>query len=545
MGFFRRLLNLVRPRARRTSDTDHDHWDRHRERRGHHYRHTYGNRDSELSRYPSQDRTSITSHGRPSTTFDERYHTAYNEQPPTSTRRHHDAQFFTALPSAPFSPLSLPATSENLPTIGCLDPPGALGILMHGEQQHNQAERPNLYRTIPLPPVTPTPGNSSASRLSLPGAGNFPHSPFGRLDAPGALGISMHQGHRHFSGTIPLPPVNSTPVNSPVSNNQADSASMVPPQANHLGPEESSPVAGNSTSLPLGSPAQGITYEIPQVLHLANNLKIENPISMQRLLSILLFCSDLEMLSVMINEDDVTHAVDFSSRVAAENLISLSIVTSVESKLILDKFTAPNLWTFHLEWNSQESRNLIPISADIGIDLFVKKSECYLNTLSLVNLFPDEVQLVQCLKLKMSQNLQTLVVRNSGFTGFRSSGRVITEMTLKTLSQFNGNAPLCPSLSKLEITPCCAPDGQLISMVKVRNVSAQDHRTFNLHYSLVLAEVNPFIPSIDWDSQSSFADITLRSRRGASSASHSTSFCNQIPFFSCAIFIHLYKTILL
>ncbi|KAG5731230.1 hypothetical protein E4T56_gene14501 [Termitomyces sp. T112] len=60
----------------------------------------------------------------------------------------------------------------------------------------------------------------------------------------------------------------------------------------------------------------------------------------------------------MINEDDVTHAVNFSGRVAAENLISLSIVTSVEPKLLLDRFTAANLRIFHLEWNSQGNRRV-------------------------------------------------------------------------------------------------------------------------------------------------------------------------------------------
>ncbi|KAG5349867.1 hypothetical protein C0989_001500 [Termitomyces sp. Mn162] len=448
MGFFRRLLNLLRPRAR-TSVTDHDHWDKHRERRGHRYRHTHANRDSELSRYPSQDRTSVTSHGRPSMTYeppsmtyeppsmtheqppmtsDERYRTPYNEQPPTSTRRHHDAQFFTALPSAPFSPVALPGTSGNLPTIGRLDPPGALGILMHDEQQHNQEERPNLYRTIPLPSVTSTPGNS------------------------------------------------------PVSNNQAVSASMVPPQANHLGPEESSPDAGNSTSLLFESPVQGITYEIPQYLHLVKNLKIESPISIRRFLSILT-CSHLEMFSVTTNEDDVTHAVDFSGRVPAGNLISLSIVTSVESKLLLDRFMARNLRIFHLEWNSQGSRIPIPNSADIGIDLFVKQSGCRLNMLSLVNLYIDEVQLVNCLKLNVSAHLHTLVIRNNSFSGIltSSSGRVVTDMTLRTLSQSNGGVPLCPRLSRLEITSCFASDGMLVSMVRARNV--KNKQTFSLHYS--------------------------------------------------------------
>ncbi|KAG5334823.1 hypothetical protein C0989_002950 [Termitomyces sp. Mn162] len=423
---------------------------------------------------------------------DEGYITTYNEQSPTSTRRHHDAQFFTAPPSAPFSPLSLPATSENFPTMERLDPPGALGIIMNGEHQHDQGERHNLYRTISLPPVTPTPGNSSASRLSLSEtSGNLPHSLFGRPDAPGALGISMHQyvqEDSNISGTIPLPMVTSTPVNSPVSNNQADSAPMVPSQANPIGPEESSPVAGNLTSLPSGSPVQGITYEIPRFLHALKNVMIENPISIRRFLSILLSCSHLEKLSVMINEDDVTHAVDFSGQVAAENLFSLSIVTSVESKLFLDRFMARNLRVFHLEWNSQESGILIPNSANIGIDLFVKKSGCRLNTLSLVNLYPDEVQLVNCLKLDVSAHLQTLVIRNNSFSGFLSSpsGRVVTEMTLQALSQFNGDALLCPRLRRLEITSCCAPDGELISMVRARN--ARDNQVFRLHYSFGAGE---------------------------------------------------------
>ncbi|KNZ71676.1 hypothetical protein J132_07587 [Termitomyces sp. J132] len=423
----------------------------------------------------------------PPMTSDERYRTTYNEQPPTSTRRHHDAQFFAALPTAPISPLSLPGTSETLPTIGRLDAPGALGIILNGEHQHDQGERHNLYRTISVPPVTPTPGNSSASRLSLSEtSGSLLHCLFGRLDAPGALGISMHQyvqEDSNISGTIPLPTVTSTPVNSPVSNNQADSAPMVPPQANHLGPEESSPVAGNSTSLLFGPPAQGITYEIPQCLYPLKNLKIENPISVRKLLSILTYCSHLEMLSVMINEDDITHAVDFSGQVAAGNLISLSIVTSVESKLLLDRFMARNLRIFHLEWNSQGSRIPIPNSADIGIDLFVKQSGCRLNTLSLVNLYPDEVQLVNCLKLDASAYLQTLVIRNSSFSGIlsSSSGRVVTDMTLQTLSQSNGGAPLCPRLSRLEITSCHASDGILVSMVRARNV--EEEQTFSLHYS--------------------------------------------------------------
>ncbi|KAG5332035.1 hypothetical protein C0989_007408 [Termitomyces sp. Mn162] len=433
--------------------------------------------------------SSMTSE-QPQMTSDERYRTTYNEQPPTSTRRHHDAQFFAALPTAPISPLSLPGTSETLPTIGRLDAPGALGIILNGEHQHDQGERHNLYRTISVPPVTPTSGNSSASRLSLPEtSGNLPHSPFGRLDAPGALGISMHQyvqEDSNISGMIPLPTVTSTPVNSPVSNNQADPAPMVPSQANPIGPEESSPVAGNPTSLPSGSPLQGITYEIPRYLHALKNIRIENPISIRRFLSILLSCYHLEMLCVMINEDDVTHAVDFSGRVAAGNLFNLSIVTSVESKLLLDRFTAPNLRTFHLEWNCEGSGNPIPRSADIGIDLFLGGSECrLLNTLSLVNLFPDEVQLVNCLKLDVSAKLQTLIIRNSSFSGFLSSsrGRVVSETTLRALSQFNGNTLLCPRLSRLEITSCCAPDGELISMLRARG-----NQAFSLHYSFGAGE---------------------------------------------------------
>ncbi|KAG5351852.1 hypothetical protein C0989_004742 [Termitomyces sp. Mn162] len=427
-------------------------------------------------------------------TFDERYPTTYNEQPSTSTSQHHGGQFFTALQSASLSRLSLPGTSENLPTIGRLDVPDALGISLNGESQY---EHP-IYGTIPLPPLTPTPASSSVSRLSLLGTSeNLLTFPFGWLDAPGALGISMSgedqyvREHPDIYGTIPLPPVSPMPGSTPVSNNQDELAFMVPPQAMHPGTEDSFPVIGNSTSCPSGPPAQGIAYQIPQYLQLVGNLKLENPISIRRFLSILQYCSHLEVLSIMINRDDVTHACGFSARLAAENLIDLSIVTTVESKLLLDTFMAPNLKILYLEWKSQENRDAIPNNADIGIDLFLMESKCYLNTLSLVNLFPDEVQLVSCLKLDVSAKLQALAICNSSFLTIlsRCSGRVVTEMTLQTLSQMNGDVPLCPWLSRLEITSCCALDGALISMVQARNM--QKGQTFKLYYSFGAGEGHP------------------------------------------------------
>ncbi|KAG6859353.1 hypothetical protein C0995_009436 [Termitomyces sp. Mi166 len=321
----------------------------------------------------------------------------------------------------------------------------------------------------------------------------------GRLDAPGALGLSINdepgsdEERPNIYWTIPLPTVTPTQESSSLLNYQEEQDRASVPQV-MPGPHEESSAGGNPISHGSGSSAQGTDWQVPQHLDLITNLKIETPISIGKFLKLIQYCTRLAKISVIINEDDSSQIIN-STSIVAGNLIELAITTTVQLKPLLSAFKASRLKIFHLEWDTRNSQDSIPNDPDIGIHTFLKISKCYLNTLSLVNLFPDEAQLIDCLKLQRCTNLQTLILRNNSASAFlsSSSGRTITEATLKLLSPFDGNGPQCPRLSRLEITSCCAPDGQLSSMVDARTVKKE--QTFHLHYSF--GEDGPSLHPID------------------------------------------------
>ncbi|KAG6859554.1 hypothetical protein C0995_007311 [Termitomyces sp. Mi166 len=256
--------------------------------------------------------------------------------PPTSSSyRQSNGHFQTTLPSTPLSPLSLSGVLENQSSnsLGHPDAPGALGLSINDEPGSDE-ERRNKYWTIPLPTVTPTQESSSL------------------------LNYQEEQDRASVPQVMP-------------------------------GPHEESSAGGNPISHGSGPSAQETDWEVPQHLDLVTNLKVETPISIGKFLKLVQNCTHLAKLSVIINEDDSSQIIN-STSVVAVNLIELSITTTVEPKPLLSAFTASQLKIFRLEWDTQNSHDPMPRSLDIGIQTFVENSGCYLNTLSLVNSFPDE-----------------------------------------------------------------------------------------------------------------------------------------------------------
>ncbi|KAG6849885.1 hypothetical protein H0H93_004103, partial [Arthromyces matolae] len=240
----------------------------------------------------------------------------------------------------------------------------------------------------------------------------------------------------------------------------------VRPQTHNFAPPQESLVLSNG-------------WRLPKDLRTVRNLKLNIHINGGDFFNLLTFCPLLEKLDMTLFSND-----GIPASVVSDSLTDLSVTTSVDTKPLLEVIRAPNLKSLHLEWDRANNLDRMPNDPDIGLLGLLQSSRCSLRTLSLLDMFPDEVQLIDCLKHQCLSRLQSLIVRNPNYltsqVDFR--GRVIDESTLSALSQSNGTGPLCPDLVRLELTPCFAPDGKLASMMEARGRRTQS--TFALSYSM-------------------------------------------------------------
>ncbi|KAG6817514.1 hypothetical protein H0H93_007166 [Arthromyces matolae] len=327
------------------------------------------------------------------------------------------------------SPSSIASSSENV-----------LG-LSFDVRTPAVTRRPTPYGTVALPSVS-----DIASPASL-----VPAAP------PTSPAIA-------FSFIEPLPPINESPLT-----HVTHSPGLAPPF--HAPPAES--LRSNS-------------WRFPEDLRTVRNLKLDNPINVTNFLQLILDCPLLEKLAVKLVADGLSRPPVFPKSVCTESLIDLSIMTSVSTKPLFDALEAPNLAILHVEWDGRNDADRMP--ANLGLYGFLSVSQCSLNTLSLVDMFPDESHLISCLSLNSLSHLQSLVVRSQTYRRsiVEFVGRVIGEATLSALSQADsGHLRLCPHLVRLELAPCCAADGQLADMMEARGNDRTNttQPTFSLFYS--------------------------------------------------------------
>ncbi|KAG6818486.1 hypothetical protein H0H93_004617 [Arthromyces matolae] len=385
------------------------------------------------------------SHTQPERVINEHYR---HDRYPNEHTAHSHSQLDTHTPEDDFtnfndniqlSPLTYNSTSEPIssPSSIASSSGNVLG-LSFDVRTRAVTRRPTPYGTVALPSVS-----DIASPASL-----LPAAP------PTSPAVA-------FSFIEPLPPINESP-----STHVTHSLGLAHPF--HAPPAES--LRSNS-------------WRFLEDLRTVRNLKLDTPINVTNFLQLILDCPLLEKLAIKLGADGLSPPPVFPTSVCTANLIDLSIITSVSTKPLFDAFKAPNLAMLHVEW---DSRNNADPPTNLGLLHFLSTSQCSLNTLSLVDMSPDESHLISCLSLNCLSHLQSLVVRSQNYrpSDVEFTGRVIGEATLDALSQVDTrNLPLCPHLVRLELVPCSAADGKLAAMVEARGNVATPQPAFSLLYS--------------------------------------------------------------
>ncbi|KAG6908992.1 hypothetical protein DXG01_002481 [Tephrocybe rancida] len=212
------------------------------------------------------------------------------------------------------------------------------------------------------PPTRTTSPSATLSRLSNIFVGAATRA--GDPQAPIDLSLSHHVGppppQRNRYRTIPLPPLPSSPDDAQTSYREVEILDAYPSRING-DPSEATP---NLSSIGVfdASPQVQTAWQVPRYLLSTRNLKVETPISIERFLTILDSCVDLESLTVSIAASEPPETTVIARPATAANLIELSMKTAIVPKSLLDAFVTPRLRILRLEWDAQSSGNPMPIT---------------------------------------------------------------------------------------------------------------------------------------------------------------------------------------
>ncbi|KAG5339384.1 hypothetical protein C0989_004454 [Termitomyces sp. Mn162] len=214
----------------------------------------------------------------------------------------------------------------------------------------------------------------------------------------------------------------------------------------------------------------------------ARVLRIRPTMSAKDCLDVLRECNNLQAISVTLNYD---LSLPIKRTILVTRLESLCIsITGRLSQNFLDAIICPKLHTLTMERDAMtihwaEASRVTPV----GFENLVKRSRCPLQSLSLVNIFPSELELKEFLKLDLS-NLRELCVIDVPHVNARCKPKSITEDVLQILSDRTKSTPksfiACPRLSVLEISPCWVDDSKLSNLVDLR--SETEGSSFTLAY---------------------------------------------------------------
>ncbi|KAG5644489.1 hypothetical protein DXG03_008316 [Asterophora parasitica] len=209
------------------------------------------------------------------------------------------------------------------------------------------------------------------------------------------------------------------------------------------------------------------TWVVPDEWKLTTELTVKNSISAEVFLKIVSECNLLQRLSVTIHHRDSNRPTLTQGRTIRSNALEiLSITTSVEPRPLLDALNLPNLSHFHLGWDSCHGQSS-PRHSQSGLYRLLKESSCSLKSLSLLNIFSAESELLDCLKdAHLRADLEELAVLGDDSYSIpsRSTGRLVTGKTLRMLA----SSRAYPNLKTLDLSNIVADDGQLSSMVRSR-----------------------------------------------------------------------------
>jgi hypothetical protein len=134
---------------------------------------------------------------------------------------------------------------------------------------------------------------------------------------------------------------------------------------------------------------------------------------------------------------------------------------------------------------------------DIGLFSLISKSECHLETLSLLDVFLGEAELLLCLAA-VTGTLRELMVRNDRSGVEMSDGRMISGDTVNYLKIADPTSTdRCPKLATLALSGCVSRDGQLVAMVESRLPTMDFSFTYSFLDPLLHTEDAQFLAAIN------------------------------------------------
>ncbi|KAG6818691.1 hypothetical protein H0H93_002764 [Arthromyces matolae] len=150
------------------------------------------------------------------------------------------------------------------------------------------------------------------------------------------------------------------------------------------------------------------------------------------------------------------------------SLEELTINTTVHPGQLLTSLCLPRLSQFSLNAH----KGTFAREEEIGLYKLLRTSQCFLSSLSLVDVYPRQSELIHCLLHRTCQTLQILKVCSTisplVATTFRR--RCIMNPTIKVLGDTTttGEPLICPRLLLLELSHCDASNDLFAEMVKTR-----------------------------------------------------------------------------
>ncbi|RDB17284.1 hypothetical protein Hypma_001725 [Hypsizygus marmoreus] len=196
------------------------------------------------------------------------------------------------------------------------------------------------------------------------------------------------------------------------------------------------------------------SWTVPTSWSMKTSLNLGYSISVETCFTILRACPQLQEVTLMIGSKKGSYR---SHRQLEHHLCSLSITASVDPVFLLSYLKLRCMEKFSLTWDTQHK---LPHPKQIGLLPLISRSTCFLQSLSLVNVCPNDKEISRCLELPwVRYTIQEVIVRaDPDLLPRHDIGRFVSSETLGALSR-------CPSVWNLQLSHCNTPDHELANMV--------------------------------------------------------------------------------
>ncbi|KAG6815124.1 hypothetical protein H0H93_010878 [Arthromyces matolae] len=196
-------------------------------------------------------------------------------------------------------------------------------------------------------------------------------------------------------------------------------------------------------------------------------LQIEPSVTVDTIRLILRQTSVLESLGVKLISDS-SPPMGNLDMVTSSSLESFTIKTTIHPGQLLSNLILPKLAQFTLNARHADFSR----ENDVGLFKLLTNSNCSLVNLSLLDVYPRQSELINCLRHNACETLRSLTVRStlSPLTKTSFRRRCLDDATLVLLALRTKSGPgICPHLEHLELSHCDpTSDEVFVRMAKTR-----------------------------------------------------------------------------